>query len=200
VSFASQTQIDHLAVRIERAYQRRGARWNASCSTPRVWATAARILHQCGLDDPSLPVDPELYVAAQGIDPDSSDPWTELASPLAVDRYRRRVRSIVRQLRSELVREIRKAERSIHTGRPAAEVLSEHNPRLSPLGRYIVARRSLRADLAERWSCEALIQHRVCPLYREACIGLLPVDEYPREAEVGQAPGRSLIASAGSLN
>jgi hypothetical protein len=200
VSFVSQIEIDHLAGRIERAYERLGARWNAACSTPRVWATAARILRQCRLDDPTMPVDPELYVAAQGIDPDSSDPWTDLASPRAVERYRRRIGSIIHQLRSELVREIRKAEGSIRRGRPAGEVLAERNPKLSPLGRYIVARRAMRADLAERWSFEALVQHQGCPLYREACLDLLPVDEYPRESEVVPAPRRSPMAFVGSLN
>lgn len=200
MSFVLQTEIDHLAGRIERAFLRRGARWDASRSTHRVWAAAARTLRQCGLDDPALPTDPELYVAAQGIDPDSVDPWTDLASPLAVDRYRRRVRSIVRQLRSELSREIRKAERSIEGGRPAAEVLAGRDPRFSPLGRYIVARRAGLDDLAERWSDGALIQHQGCPLYREACVGLLPDEDYPRESEAVHAPRRSLLATVASSN
>lgn len=200
MSFVSQIEIDHLAGRIERSYRRLGARWDAVCSTPRVWATAARMLRQCRADDPAMPVDPELYVAAQGIDPDSSDPWTDLASPPAVERYRRQVGSIIGQLRSELVREVRKAERSIRRGRPTCEVLAERNPGLSPLGRYIVARRALRDDLAERWSVEALVQHHGCPLYREACVGLLPADEYPRESNLAAAPRRSPLAFVGSLN
>jgi len=200
VPFVTQIEIDHLAGRIEQAYARRGARWNAACSTPRVWTSAAKALWQCGIDDPEFPVDPELYVAAQGIDPDSSDPWADLASPLAVERYRRRIRAIIRQLRSELLREIRLAERSIRRGRPTSDVLASRNPGLSPLGRYIVARRALRADLADRWSREALDQHRSCPLYRKACLNFLPLDEYPSETEGRTAPVRFPIPAACSLN
>lgn len=198
--FVSQTEIDLLAGRIERAYERRGARWNAACSTGRVWASAARALCQCRHQDPEFPVDPELYVAAQGVDPESSDPWSDLASPQAVERYRRRIRSIIRQLRSELLREIRLAERSIRLGRSPSDVLADRTSRLSPLGRYIVARRARRPDLAERWSREALEQHRSCPLYRNASIELLPLDEYPCESEGRPAPARFPIPSACSLN
>lgn len=200
MTFVSQHEIDQLAGRIERAYERRGGHWNASCSTSRVWTAVARILVQCRLDDPATPVDPELYVASQDIDPDSTDPWTDLASPRAVERYRRQVRAIIRQLRSELEREVRKAERSIRRGRPTAEVLGDRGAGLSPLGRYIAAHRAGRVDLAERWSPEALIQHRGCPLYREACAGLLPADEYPREPAVLKAPRPYSFAYAGSPN
>lgn len=198
--FVTQIEIDHLAERIERAYERRGARWSAACSTPRVWASAAKALWQCSLDEPGFPVDPELYVAAQRVDPDSSDPWADLASPRAVERYRRRIRTIIRQLRAELLREIRRAERSIRLGRPTGDVLASRNPRLSPLGRYIVARRALRADLAERWSREAFDQHRSCPLYRNACLDFLSLDEYPSETEGRPAPARFPHPSACSLN
>lgn len=198
--FISQTEIDHLAGRIERAYLHRGARWNAGCSTPRVWTAAARNLLQCRLDDPESPVDPELYVAAQGVDTDSSDPWADLASPRAMERYRGRVRSIVLLLRSELDREIRRAERLIRDGRPAVDVLDGRNARLSPLGRYIVARRASHDDIAKRWSREALDQHRSCPLYRKASLEFLSVDQYPSERDAAHASDRSPLRAACSLN
>lgn len=193
--FVSQTELEHLAGRIQQAYLRRGARWNDGCSTPRVWAAAAKALWACRLEDARTPIDPELYVASQEIDPDAPNPWIDLVSGQAVERYRRRIRSIVRQLRSELDREIRLAERLISRGRPTVDVLDERNPRLSPLSRYIVARRALRDDLAERWSSEALAQHRSCPLYRDASVDFLSLDEYPRDREAPAPPPLSTIYS-----
>lgn len=203
MTFVSQTEIHRLAERIERAYSRRGGRFVSGCSTPRVWNAAARALWQCRLDDPELPVDPELYVAAQGVDADSSDPWTDLASPEAMERFRRRVQAIVRQLQSELGREIRRAERSISRGREPVAVLNARDPGLSPLARYIVARKTLGEDLARRWLPGALAQHRSCPLYRNACDGFLSVAEYPSEPGVPdaiRAPARFPRPSACSLN
>ncbi len=200
MTFVSQIEIQRLAERIERAYMRRGGRFRAVCSTPRVWNAAATALWRCRLDDPELPVDPELYVAAQGIDADSSDPWADLASPQAMERFRRRVRAIVHQLQSELSREIRRAERSISRGREAVAVLTARDSRLSPLARYIVARKTLGEDLARRWLPGALEQHRSCPLYRNACGGFLSVAEYPSERDAIRAPARFPRQSACSLN
>lgn len=181
--FATQDEIEHLAGRIKVAYRRRGVAWNEGCSTSRVWAAAAMVLLQCRLDDADVPTDPELFVASQPINAGAADPWTDLASAAAGDRYRKRIRGIVRQLRAELDREIRLAENMLRRGRTLGDILDVCNNRLSPLGRYIVARRAMRRDLADRWSREAREQHESCPLYRNASVGLLSLEEYPSSRE-----------------
>jgi hypothetical protein len=188
VVLASQDELDRLASRIRVAYDRRGARWNDGRSTPRVWAAAAMTLWQCHVDDPAVPIDPELFVASQRFSPAEADPWSDLASPRAGEAYRVRVRRIVRQLSSELGREIRLAERLVQEGRPLGAVLCDRNSRISPMGRYIVARRASRPDLAERWNRDAFVQHECCPLYRNASIEYLSAEEYPSRREPDEAP------------
>lgn len=176
---AKQSVIDGLAERIERAYRLRRPAWRGFCSSPRVWTVAASTLLEVHGSDPSVPPDPELFVAAQPIDPPYPDPWTELTAPGAVRHYRRWVRAIVRRLRAELSGEVRLAEGRIGAGQPIGKVLSSKSGRLSPLGRFIVAQRAGRSVLASRFLDDALAQHRACPLYREASSELLPSGVYP---------------------
>ncbi len=61
--------------RIERAYALRRAGWDRGCSTRRVWAAAALCLWQAHVDDPTLPLDSELFVASQPITGSLGDPW-----------------------------------------------------------------------------------------------------------------------------
>jgi hypothetical protein len=93
-------------------------------------------------------------------------------------------------LRSELKREIRRAERLILRGREITAVLSVDHERISPLGCMIVAWRADRPDLADRFAHAAAAQNRSCPLYRLACLSLLPADLYPVESlEVERTTG-----------
>jgi hypothetical protein len=179
IVLTSQSVIDALAGRIERAYRLRRAGWQGTCSTPRVWAVAATTLLQAHQDDPSLPLDPELFVAAQPTDSPFADPWGELTRAESVRAYRKRVRQIVRGLHDELAGEILHAERQIESGQSVGKVLLSRSRRLSPLGRYIVAHRAGRAALAKRFLHGAAEQHRACPLYRQASSGLLPAGCYP---------------------
>ncbi|WP_165251606.1 hypothetical protein [Paludisphaera soli] len=188
MSLASQEELDRLAGRIRVAYDRRGVRWNDGRSTSRVWTAAAMTLWQCHVDDPAVPIDPELFVASQRFRPAEADPWTDLASARAAEAYRVRVRRIVRQLRSELGREIRLAERLVLQGRSLGTVLCDRNSRLSPMGRYIVARRAARPDLAERWHHDAFVQHECCPLYRHASLEYLSNEEYPSGRKLDGSP------------
>jgi hypothetical protein len=176
---ATQEQIDHLAARIERAYSLRRTFWHRGCSAPQVWTTAAVTLLQLNQGDPLLPVDPELYVASQPIEPTFSDPWAELTQPSACYRYRDRVRKIIRGLREELRGEVRWAERRIQRGAAIEEVLTSGRCALSPLGCFITAQRAGRHDLVERFRTAAAAQHQSCPLYRQACLRLLPAETYP---------------------
>jgi hypothetical protein len=183
---ATQSVIDALAERIERAYRLRKPCWHGGCSTVRVWAVAATKLLQINEDNPSIPLDPELYVAAQPSDSPISDPWLELTQEDAVRAYRDRVRGIVRALRAELTAEVARAERRIEAGRPVSKVLLTRSRWISPLGRFIVARRAGRTALAERFLPEAILQHSCCPLYREASLRLLPPDHYPVASSVAR--------------
>ncbi len=107
-----QELIDDLACRIETAYRLRCPRWWGGCSTARVWDQAALYLWQAHVEDPErVPLDAGLYVAAQDISCRFANPWFDLAQPEAIERYRSRVIQIVRQLRTELKKEIGRAER-----------------------------------------------------------------------------------------
>jgi hypothetical protein len=176
---ATQDTIGDLAERIERAYSLRRPFWHRGCSAPQVWSTAAATLLQLHRQNPALPVDPELYVAAQSIGTTITDPWAELTQPSSAGRYRQRVGQIIRGLREELRGEIRRAERRIRHSLDVAEVLVTGRCGLSPLGCYIVAQRAGRQELAERFRAAAADQHRSCPLYRQACLRLLPPEDYP---------------------
>ncbi len=183
----TQEIIEHLAERIERAYALRRASWDRGCSTRRVWAAAALRLWQVHVDDPNLPLDSELFVAAQPIEGALADPWLELTQVEAGRRYRLQVRRIVQRLRQELTREVRRAEACLHEGRPLTLMALSRDRRLSPLGCYIAAHRMGRPDLARSFGLAAAEQHRACPLYRTASLTLLPADRYP-VAETTAAP------------
>ena len=174
--------LDHVAARIEQAYGLRRSRWFRGCSTTRLWYSAALRLWEAHSTDPAqVPLDPELYVASQPISTPLSDPWTELADPEAIRRYRSSVSRIVRQLRAELRRELMGAEQSIRRGREIGTVLGRKNRRLSSLGSYILARRAGRDDLADHFAAGAIAQHRSCPLYRSASLAFIPAEFYPDE-------------------
>jgi len=178
----SQKQIDCLAERIERAFNLRHPEWYQGCSTARVWSSAALVLWQVHCEDPGIPLDPELFVASQPHGVDIDDPWRILAGTEAGRRYRRRVRKIVRLLRTELKREIRIVEREVRDGSSLSDVLLAHNPRLSPLGLYITAVRFGCPDLAGQFQSRAAQQHSRCPLYRWASLSLLAAEHYPSES------------------
>lgn len=168
-----------LAGRIEGAYLRRFPRLRREYAQSPVWNSAAARLVELHRGDPTYPLDPELFVAVQDGSRVGADPWKDLARPEAVRRYRRRIDRIVRRLGQELRAEVRRAERLLHAGRPLGELLASLSDRFSPLGRYAVAYRAGRPDLAELFIAAARQQHRGCPLYRQACGGLIPAEAYP---------------------
>lgn len=175
----TQDRIETLMTRIEKAYRLRCPQWHGGCSSSRVWAVAAAHLIEANACDPSLPVDPELFVASQWIKSPIADPWTQLTGPESVRRYRERINAIVRSLHDELADEVRVAERRIKAGQTVSQVLSAKSGRISPLGRYVVAVRASRERLSRRFLEAARTQHRACPLYRQACLGLIAADCYP---------------------
>jgi hypothetical protein len=175
----TQDVIDHLADRIERAYALRRAQWWRTCSHRGVWTAAALRLWQAHVENPELPLDSELFVASQPISSALSDPWSELTQPEAARRYRSQIQRIIRRLRAELKREVELAEQTIREDREIRATVLVKNSRLSPLGCYIAAHRSGRADLAGRFAAAAVEQHRSCPLYQQASAALLPVELYP---------------------
>ncbi|WZO98865.1 hypothetical protein EP7_000456 [Isosphaeraceae bacterium EP7] len=168
--------IQDLATRIETAFLRRSPRWRPGCTGADVWRRAAELLCELNATSPEIPVDPELYVAAQ---PMTGDPWTTLTLGSSVGRYRRRIGSIVRALRTEIRGEVLRAERQLIRGMAVETVLLPSNDDLSPLGCFIVAHRAGRPELAACFRGPASEQHVGCPLYRQACRNLLPVEAYP---------------------
>jgi len=177
----TQETLDRLADRIERAFTLRCSDWYRGCSTPRIWSAAATILWEARSEDPAIPLDPELFVASQPLTASYADPWSSLAQPEAGHRYRHRVRRIIRRLRNELKREIRLTEHLLRQGRALSRIIGSRDARLSPLGLYIAAHRSGRADLAGRLRRSAIEQHNCCPLYRSACAAFLPAKLYPMQ-------------------
>ena len=188
--------IAQLAGRIRDAYLRRCPCLDREYAHSGVWSAAAHRLVALHRADPQLPLDPELYVAAQERVGLGQDPWNELARPEAARRYRRLVRRIVRSLRAELRGEVRAAERKLRSGEPLADLLASLSPRFSALSRYAVACRAGRPDLAELFIPAARAQHRACPLYRQASQGLIPEGEYPVFDLVAEWPPLASAAEA----
>ena len=149
--------------------------------------------------DACIPIDPELYVASQGMNSLMTDPWTGLTSAESVRRYKDRVDVIVRGLRDELTEEVRVAERRILAGQSVCQVLTSKSGRISVLGRYIVAVRASRERLARRFLEGAVEQHRACPLYRQAAAGLIPSTAYPiaEGHEVASPPDLRMVGILG---
>jgi hypothetical protein len=171
--------IARLSERIEQAYLRRCPRVRREYAHSAVWLAAAARLANLHRNDPSIPLDAELFVASQDTPTSGIDPWRELAHPSAIIRYRCRVRRITVQLRRELRDEIRRAERRLNRGESLAVVLGSSRQDLSPLGRFLVAYRADEIELANAIAPLAREQHRACPLYRPACEGLVPSEAYP---------------------
>lgn len=165
-----------LAGRIRRAYVCRRPWWPTRDAFGAAWSAASQTLIELHLADPWLPLDPEFFVASQPRSEAVADPWGELVGPAAARRYRRRVLGIVRSLRRELRAELRRLERS---GPRLDRLVLERTRRVSALGRYVAAVRAGRSDLAAAIRDEAQQQHRSCPLYRLACVGLIPETAYP---------------------
>lgn len=199
----TQRELDTLASRIEAAYRLRQPHWQSGCSTARVWFAAAHRLWQTHQVDPlRVPLDPELFVASQPVTSRLADPWSDLTQPEAGSRYRRQVRHIVRLLKAELRREVRRAERSIRARNGVKSVVALKKQGVSPLGMYIVARRGGFSDLAQSFLSAAVLQHRSCPLYRAATLAFLPADCYPADeievesqCEIGLRPANSSISA-----
>ncbi len=171
--------IDGLASRIERAYRRKRLNLVECGLGPRVWETAAALLAELQRSEPWIPLDPEFFVASQDCVALLADPWKELANPRAISRYRRRVRQSVAYLRREIASEVRHAERRSAAGDRLEDVLLEKDRRLSDMGRFIVAHRARMFSLRESFRSGAQLQHRSCPLYREACRSLIAARDYP---------------------
>jgi hypothetical protein len=171
--------VDRLAQRIESAYRRHRPDLGPELSCSGVWNAAAALLLALHQADPGLPLDPELFVAAQTRPKPIEDPWGTLASADAGRRYGRCIRLLVRQLRREIRDEIRRVQRRMDRGLPLEIILDGELRGLSPLGCYLVALREGRPDLAGRFRASARAQHQSCPLYRQAVANLIAPHDYP---------------------
>jgi hypothetical protein len=174
--------IELIAERIERAYRRRHTERYRGGDHAVVWGLVATALIELHRADPGLPLDPELYVAAQRRNRLWADPWQDLVGDEPARRYSRTVRKIIRQLRCELRDELRYASALRRRHGSLETIVSsqgKHTKSISPLGRFIIAHRAGRADLMDRVRSEACDQHWSCPLYRQACASWLAPGAYP---------------------
>lgn len=171
--------MEQISDRIERAYLRRRPEWRQMGLDPRLWSASAAILMDARLQEPWVPIDPELFVACQIVESTSTDPWRELTRGMSRRRYLRKVRQIVLGLRRELRRELRRVDTLVQRGESLDTVLKTPSRSLSALGCYLAASRSGRSDLTDYLLSEARAQHEACPLYRRAAIGLVPNEDYP---------------------
>ncbi len=189
----TQEMVGNLATRIEAAFLRRYPDWSSAMTSDGVWEAAASGLLQLHSNFPWVPLDAELFVAVHPLRA-WGDPWADLTEESAFRRYRLHVKRIIIQLRSEIKLEVRLAERKVRRGSPLLKVLSDYGGELSALGRYVIARRAGRDDLAERLRPEAERQHRSCPLYQQACTSMLPSNAYPVPRQTSLLPGMVIPA------
>lgn len=171
--------VEQISDRIERAYLRRHPEWRHTGLDPRLWVASAAILMDAHRADPSVPVDPELFVACQAVNSTTSDPWSELTGASSRRRYLSRLKKMVNSLKQELRAELRRVASAEKRGESLECILLSATRRLSPLGRYLAASLRDRADLADRLRDAAREQHEACPLYRKATEGLIPAKSYP---------------------
>jgi hypothetical protein len=190
----TQEKIAVLAARIGQAYTLRYPEWTPARTSVGVWETAASGLLMLHRRVPTIPIDPELFVAVQPLR-EWADPWADVAQGSALRRYRRYVSRIVKQLRAEIEAEVRRAERRVRRGEVLGSVVTDSKGQLSALGRYVLAHRAGRDDLAERFRPEAERQHRSCPFYQQACSRLLSRKDYPLPRPSNLLPG--LVIPAG---
>lgn len=191
--------LEHVADRIEQAYLRRRPEWRTASLDRRLWSSAATMLMTANSQDDWVPLDPELFVAAQLRAGLVSDPWMDLTRPRARLRYVARIKRIVAGLRKELRQEVRRAEAAVRRGDPLEVVLMSPSRSLTALSRYAVAIRHGRRDLADLFRDEGRAQHAACPLYRQASRDVIPEDDYPVGSMFPELSG-SPTARSYSLN
>lgn len=160
--------IADVARRIERAYRHQVGTDRPFEEGARVWIQAAHALIYLHQLDPTMPVDPELFVVSQPAKRRSGNPARDLTGMNSLLHYQRRVHAIIRQLRREILAELRWIDRELARGLTLDAVLIPPTYRLSPLGRYLAAQRDNRPDLALAFRDAALQQGEACPLYTEA--------------------------------
>lgn len=171
--------VDQIAATLKDAYYLRHRDKGTAHIEGRVWSLAARRLLSLHRTHPELPVDPVLFVACLPEPLAGREPWHGLIQRRSLVLYRNRLRSITRRLQRELTREVALAEAEIERGQPIEMLLTWPSRRVSPLGRYIVAQRADRPDLARAFRQDAYRQHMACPLYRPASRSLLGSLAYP---------------------
>ncbi len=175
----TQSHLDSLADRIERAYHRQHPRWDATGLTQGVWSAAAVRLNEVAKSGPGFPIDPELFVAVQNYKSFRRDPWCELCQEGAAKRYRLALRKIINQLKAELNSELRWSQRALDSGRSLDEIMAGSKARVSPIAKLVLCHHQRRTDLVELVRPSAEAQHLACPLYRFACRNLIPSPIYP---------------------
>lgn len=174
----TQNSLDQLAVRLQRAYERRHPHWLSTGLTPGVWTAAASRLLDVGVNQPKLPIDPELFVAVQDYKTFRRDPWRELTQAGSSHVYRQSILQIVKQLKVELRKELRWARRYLEKEGSLDQMLACPRPKVSPLVKLLLCHQQNRPELAVLVRTAAEAQQKACPLYDLAC-NHLSLDQIP---------------------
>lgn len=195
--------IPQLAERVEQAYLRRRPSLHREYAHSPVWSAAAAALVALHRSDPSLPIDPELFVACQ-LEGTSTkrraDPWGELVHARATVRYRRQIQRMIRSLRGELRAELRLIDQRCRQGVPLERLLTEPNPRISALARFIMAYRCSGEEVLASLRGSVRQQHDACPLFRQVSDSFLPPHVYPVPEHLVALDASQLSAPLFSLN
>ena len=104
----------------------------ARCAWTLDFVAATAVLMDAHRREPWVPVDPELFVMCQVLGSDASDPWSELTVASSRRRYVARVRRIIRGLRGELHKELRRIESALRRGEALEVILLGPSRRLAP--------------------------------------------------------------------
>ncbi len=149
--------------------------------SPDYWIRSAVALVAANKLEPLIPIDPELFIASQFDNGESSVPEDVEG---AVARYKSSVMRTICKLRQELSEELKWLTSASRRGMSVERLIRTHSRKITPLSLYIHAQRMNRDDLADGLISQVLEQHEHCPLYRAASIQWLEDGRYPAFASL----------------
>lgn len=173
-----------IAIRLESAYMRfRPTLGERNEMSSDFWIQCAVALMAVNRTDSIIPLDPELFIAAQ-TERNGSSPFMEADVNKAIDRYKGAILRTIRKLRQELTEELKRLSTASLRGLTVERLVRSSSRRFTPLSLYIHAHRMNREDLANELVSQVLEQHEHCPLYRFASSQWLDEGRYPAFASL----------------
>lgn len=168
-----------IAIRLELAYDRKFVgSTRAALLDSELWVQAAVRLIALHEADNCYPKDPELFIAVQK-QASFLGENREVVLEKLVSRYTRHVRRLIRTLRDEIDVELKYLSRNLRRGLTLECLVRSHSRTVTPLSRFIFAHMHGRRDLSDSLIAPVLEQHKACPLYRQASVRWLKVENYP---------------------